>query len=117
MVRFPRSWAKTRKPWVVGCSVFEASLVSILRWVGLPTIQKAASMPQLKEWLLDACQVVEEVSLSFQGLLDHASLLRTIYVYMASPERTPTPNMQFLERTNLYELCVQALGALEIAIE
>ncbi|KAJ4211482.1 hypothetical protein NW759_012394 [Fusarium solani] len=114
---FPRSWSKTRKPWIVGCSVFEANLVNILSWAALPTIPKAAAIPELKEWLLDACQVVEEISLTFQGLSEHASLLRAIHEYMKSPERTPTPNIQFLERTNLYELCVQALGALEIAFE
>lgn len=114
---FPRSWAKIRKPWIVGCSVFEACLVNILRWATLPTMQKAAAIPQLKEWLLDASQVVEEISFTFQGLSEHASLLWTIHEYMRSPEWTPTPNIQFLERTTLYELCEQALGALEIAVE
>ncbi|KAL7786677.1 hypothetical protein V8C37DRAFT_392068 [Trichoderma ceciliae] len=93
-------------PWITGYSIFQLDLLQILFCDGLPQEQKTSQMSQS---LFLSGMVLSVISTKFPGLYPHSALLKKILAQITSSDADSRHNLDFLDGSNLYELCRDAL--------
>ncbi|KAL7928442.1 hypothetical protein V8C35DRAFT_318138 [Trichoderma chlorosporum] len=100
-------------PWVTAYSVFQLGLLQILFCDGLPQEQRTS---QISQTLALVEMILSVISTRFPGLYPHNVVVRKVVTQMSSPEADIEHSINFLEGSDLYELCRDALKCVGVGV-
>lgn len=100
-------------PWITGYSIFQLALLQLLFCGGLPQKQK---LSQISQTLSLAEMILSVISTRFPGLYPHKALVNKVLAQTASPDTESRHNINFLEGSDLYEFCTNALTSVGMSI-
>ncbi|KAL7942475.1 hypothetical protein V8C42DRAFT_332540 [Trichoderma barbatum] len=100
-------------PWIIGYSIFQLGLLQILFCDGLPQKQRVG---QISQTLSFVEMILSVISTRFPGLYPHSVLVNKVLTQVASPDAGSQHNIDFLDGSDLYEVCRNALRCVDISI-
>ncbi|KAL6833197.1 hypothetical protein J3E69DRAFT_323289 [Trichoderma sp. SZMC 28015] len=100
-------------PWITGYSIFQLGLLQVLFCGGLPQKQR---MSQISQTLSLAEMILSVISTRFPGLYPHKALVNKVLTQMASSDVESRHNIDFLDGSDLYEFCTNALMSIGMNI-
>jgi hypothetical protein len=100
-------------PWITGYSLFQLVLLHILFSDGLSQKRRVS---QVSQSLSLAGMVLSVISTKFPGLHPHSILLNKVLMQITSSDTDSEQNIDFLEGSDLYEFCRNALKCVDIGI-
>lgn len=98
-------------PWITGYSIFQLVLLGILFSNGMPRNQRISRVSHL---LSLAGMVLSIMKTKFRGLHPHSVLLSGILKQITAFDTNYRRDIDFLEGSNLYEFCRDALNCVDI---
>lgn len=99
-------------PWITGYSIFQLALLSIFFSNGIPQNLRVSQVSPL---LSLAGMIMSVMKTKFSGLHPHSVLLSGVLKQMTSFDADSRKDIDFLEGSNLYEFCKDALHCVDIA--
>ncbi|KAK0765386.1 hypothetical protein N5P37_001316 [Trichoderma harzianum] len=93
-------------PWITGYSIFQLGLLQLLFCGGLPQKQRIS---QISQTLSLAEMILSVISTRFPGLYPQKALVNKVLTQMASSDVESRHNIDFLDGSDLYEFCTNAL--------
>ncbi|KAL6692450.1 hypothetical protein J3F84DRAFT_382720 [Trichoderma pleuroticola] len=100
-------------PWITGYSLFQLGLLQLLFCGGLPQKQRIS---QISQTLSLAEMILSVISTRFPGLYPHKALMNKVLTQMASSDVASRHDVDFLEGSDLYEFCRNALMSVGMSI-
>ncbi|KAL7909746.1 hypothetical protein GGI35DRAFT_397058 [Trichoderma velutinum] len=100
-------------PWITGYSIFQLGLLQLLFCGGLPQKQRIS---QISQTLSLAEMILSVISTRFPGLYPHKALVNKVLTQMATSDVDSRHNIDFLDGSDLYEFCRNALMSVGMSI-
>ncbi|UKZ77923.1 hypothetical protein TrVFT333_005653 [Trichoderma virens FT-333] len=100
-------------PWITGYSIFQLGLLQILLCDGLPEKQRIS---QISQTLSLVEMILSVISTKFPGLYPHCALVDKVLTQMTSSDVDYRHNIDFLDGSDLYEFCRNALRSVDMSI-
>ncbi|KAL7922049.1 hypothetical protein ACQKWADRAFT_294322 [Trichoderma austrokoningii] len=100
-------------PWITGYNMLQLALLGIFFSNGMPQSQRVS---QISHLLSMAGMVLSVMKTKFSGLHPHSVLLGGVSKQITSFDTDSRQNINFLEGSNLYEFCRDALNCVDIDI-
>ncbi|KAK5987470.1 hypothetical protein PT974_11599 [Cladobotryum mycophilum] len=99
-------------PWIAGYSAFQAALLQMTLCGRIPEKQ-----PRLTQSLSQSNLILSVVSSKFKGLSPHAEFGSSVLIEIMSPAEGIRLDIDFLEGSDLYQFCAEALNSVGIGID
>lgn len=100
-------------PWITGYSIFQLGLLQILLCDGLPQKQRVS---QISQTLSLVGMILSVISTRFPGLHPHSVLVNKVLTQMSSSDADWRHNIDFLDGSDLYDFCRDALKCVNMSI-
>jgi hypothetical protein len=100
-------------PWITGYSIFQQVLLGISFSKWMPQNHRSSRVSRL---LSLALMVLSVMKTKFSGLRPHSVLLAGVLKQLTSSDTSSRYNLDFLDGSNLYEFCRDALNCVDIDV-
>lgn len=100
-------------PWITGYSIFQLGLLGMFFSKGVPQSQRVSQVSHL---LSLAGMVLSVMKIKFSGLYSHGVLLGGVLKQITSCDTDSRQSIDFLDGSNLYEFCRDALNSIDIDV-